>query len=246
MLTALDDRDGERVMTVQIHESAMDTELVEALSFALDDVEHDGIENFVLQFIGRPDAIIGDFPTWHCDDVHRDMRHFARWDEVLRRISRLQAKTFVTYDGRIGAAAVHAGFVVDLRLASEQARLVVASLSDGRFPGMGAYWLPKFVGVGKARRMLLLGDDVTAEHASQLGLVDVVDDTVQAALDATIKATRPVTPQAACFTRRILDDCYLLEHSAAVELAKAARFQLGMSSRHDQAIQRPYSREGNS
>jgi enoyl-CoA hydratase/carnithine racemase len=110
---------------------------------------------------------------------------------------------------------------------------------------MGAYWLPKFVGAGKARRLLMLGDDLTAEDAHQLGLVDVVDDTIQAAVDATIKATRKVTPEAACFTRRILDDCYLLEHSGAVELAKAARFQLGMSNQHNQALQRPYAREGN-
>jgi len=37
----------------------------------------------------------------------------------------------------------------------------------------------------------------------------------------------------------------LLEHSGAVELAKAARFQLGMSNQHNQALQRPYAREGN-
>ncbi len=43
-----------------------------------------------------------------------------------------------------------------------------------------------------------------------------------------IKALRPVTPEAACFTRRILDDCYLLEHAAAIELAKAARYKVGM------------------
>ena len=245
MLTVLDDRDGERVMTVQIHETAADAELVDALASVLDDVEHGGMENFVLQFIGGPNSITGDFPSWHPGAVRSDMRHFGRWDETLRRISRLQAKTFVAYEGRVGAAAVHAGFVVDLRLASTQARLVLASLSGGHFPGMGAYWLPKFVGAGKARRLLMLGDDLTAEDAHQLGLVDVVDDTIQAAVDATIKATRKVTPEAACFTRRILDDCYLLEHSGAVELAKAARFQLGMSNQHNQALQRPYAREGN-
>ena len=56
---------------------------------------------------------------------------------------------------------------------------------------MGAYWLPKFVGLGNARRMFLLGEDLTAAHASRLGLVDVVDESVDAAVDATIKATAP-------------------------------------------------------
>jgi enoyl-CoA hydratase/carnithine racemase len=232
MLTVVDEGDGQRVLTVQIHEAAMDAELVSALASVLDDVEHGGIENFVLQFSGGSDSVTGDFPSRSPGPVRCDMRHFARWDETLSRISRLKAKTFAAYDGRVGAAAVDVGLVMDLRLASAQARLALGSLSDGRFPGMGAYWLPKFVGLGNARRIFLLGEDLTAEHASRLGLVDVVEDSVEAAVDATIKAMRPVTPEAAYFTRRILDDCYLLEHSAAAELAKAARFKLGMRN-HD-------------
>jgi len=47
-------------------------------------------------------------------------------------------------------------------------------------------------------------------------------------VSATVKAMRSVTLEAARFTRRILDDCYLLEHSAAAELAKAARCKVGL------------------
>lgn len=97
-----------------------------------------------------------------------------------------------------------------------------------RYGGMGAYWLPKFVGLGAARRIFLLGDDLTAEDAARMGLVDVVGDTVEAVVESSIKALRAVTPEAARLTRRILDDCYLLEHAAAAGLAKAARYKVGM------------------
>jgi enoyl-CoA hydratase/carnithine racemase len=229
MLTVVDERDGEQVLTVQIDEAAMDADLVSALAAVLDDVERGGIENLVLQFSGGPESAAGGFPPWRPGPSAGGMRHFARLDEALGRLSGLKAKTFAAYDGRVGAAAVHAGLGVDLRLASAQARLTLPSLSDGRLPGAGAYWLPKFVGLGGARRILLLGGDLTAEHASRLGLVDVVEDTVEAATATTIKAMRAVTPEAAYFTRRILNDCYFLEHSAADELAKAARFKLGMA-----------------
>ena len=233
MLTMIDEGDGERVLTVQIHEATIGAELISAFEFVLNNVENGEIENFVLQFSGDPDSVTGEFPSWQPGPVRSDMRYFARWDETLSRISRLKAKTFAAYDGRVGAAAVHVGLVMDLRLASAQARLSLGSLSEGRFPGMGAYWLPKFVGLGHARRIFLLGEDLTAARASQLGLVDVVEDTVEAALDASVKAMRPVTPEAARFTRRILDDCYLLEHSAAAELAKAARYKVGIPNHDD-------------
>jgi enoyl-CoA hydratase/carnithine racemase len=233
MLTVIDEGDGERVLTVRLHEATIDAGLISALQSELDDVEHGGIENFVLQFSGDADSVTGEFPSGRPGPARSDMRYFARWDEMLSRISRLKAKTLAVYDGRVGAAAVQAGLVMDLRLASAQARLSLGSLSEGRFPGMGAYWLPKFVGLGQARRIFLLGEDLTASRASQLGLVDVVEDTVEAVVDATIKAMRPVTPEAACFTRRILDDCYLLEPAAAAELAKAARYKVGMPSHDD-------------
>jgi len=233
MLTMIDEGDGERVLTVQIHETTIGAELISALESVLNNVEHGEIENFVLQFSGDPDSVTGEFPSWRPGPVRSDMRYFARWDEALSRISRLKAKTFAAYDGRVGAAAVHVGLVMDLRLASTQARLSLGSLSEGRFPGMGAYWLPKFVGLGHARRIFLLGEDLTADDAARLGLVDALGDTLEAVVEKSIKALRAVTAESACFTRRILDECYLLEHAAAVELAKAARYKVGMPDDDD-------------
>jgi enoyl-CoA hydratase len=228
MLSALRESDNERVMTVQIDEALIDAEVVSALASVLDDVEDGGIENLVVQFGGGSGSIAGDFPSFGHDPVRSDVRFFARWDETLSRLSRLKTKTFAAYDGRVGGAAVHLGLVTDLRLASVHARLALGNLAEGRFPGMGAYWLPKFVGLGNARKIFLIGEDLPADRASQFGLVDVIDDTVEAAVDATLKATGPVLTEAAYFARRILDDCYRLEQPAAVEQVKAARFKLGM------------------
>jgi enoyl-CoA hydratase/carnithine racemase len=230
MLTTVDEVDGERVLTIRLSGATVDVDTVEALGAALADAAPDGAENVVLRFDGDGDgdAVTGDFPSWPAGPGRSDMRYFSRWDETLSRLSRLEAKTFAAFDGRVGAAAVQIGLVTDLRLASIRARLSLGSLPEGRFPGMGAYWLPKFVGLGNARRMFLLGEDLTATHAARLGLLDVVDESVEAAVGATIKALRPVTPEAACFTRRVLDDCYLLERGAAAELAKAARYKVGM------------------
>jgi enoyl-CoA hydratase/carnithine racemase len=242
MLSFVDECDGQRVLIVRIHEATIDADLVSALAAVLDDVEHGEIENLVLHFSGSPESAAGDYPPRRDDPPAGGVRHLTRWDETLARLSGLKAKTFAAYDGRVGAAAVHAGLSVDLRLASAQARLTLGSPSDGRLPGAGTYWLAKFVGLGSARRMCLLGGELTTERASQLGLVDVVAETVEAVIATTVQAMHPVTPEAAYFTRRILDDCYFLEHSAAHELTKAARFKLGMPN-DDRQLRSAPSRE---
>jgi enoyl-CoA hydratase/carnithine racemase len=228
VLTTTEDVDGERVLTARLGAATIDTGVIAALGSELDKVERAGIENFVLLFTGGAEAVTGDFPSWPPGSGRGDMRYFARWDDLLSRISRLQAKTLAGYDGRVGPAAVQAGLVMDLRLASAQARLSLGSLAEGRFPGMGAYWLPKFVGLGTARKIFLLGADLAAQDAAGLGLVDALGDTLEAVAERSVKALRAVTPEAARLTRRILDDCYVLEHAAAVELTKAARYKVGM------------------
>lgn len=232
MVTTIDECDGERVLTVRIDEETVDAELVGALRPVLDEIERDEIENVVFFFGGEHRT--GGFPSWAPGAGRADMRYFARWDETLSRISGLTAKTFAAYAGHVGAAAVQVGLVTDLRLASAQTRLAPGSLSDGHFPGLAAYWLPKFVGLGNARRILLLGEDLTARRAAELGLLDVVEDSVEAAVSATVKAMRPVPAQAASFTRRLLNDSYLLEHRAAAELTKAARYQVGNATGSNQ------------
>ncbi len=230
MVTTIDTSRDERVLRVLIAETVIDLDVVNALASVLDDVEAGGIDNLVVEFRNDRDAATGDFPSWTLAAGRDDIRFFARWDELLSRVSRLEAKTFTLYSGTVGPAAVHFGFVTDLRLATPGAQLVVSSLADGGFPGTSAYWLAKFVGLGTARTMLMLGATLPAARANEVGLVDLVADTVDTVIGHALDATRSVAPEAAYFTRRILDDCYLLESPAAVEQVKAARFKLGMSA----------------
>jgi enoyl-CoA hydratase/carnithine racemase len=230
MVTAFTDPVDERVRKVRIDEAVIDLDVVSALADVLDTVEAGGIDNLVVEFRNDQGAATGGFPTWNLDGGRDDIRFFARWDELCSRISRLKAKTFAAYDGTVGPAAVHLGFVTDLRIATADTRLVVASLADGSFPGTAAYWLAKFVGLGTARQMFMIGADLPADKAAEIGLVDLVGATVDAVVADALDATRSVAPEAAYFTRRILDDCYLLEPPAAVEQIKAARFKLGMSA----------------
>jgi enoyl-CoA hydratase/carnithine racemase len=230
MMTSLGVSRDERVLRVLIDEAVIDVDVVSMLASAIDTAEADGIDNLVVEFGNDRGSITGDFPSWSFDGGRNDIRFFARWDELLSRISRLKAKTFAVYDGKVGPAAVYLGFVTDLRVATADAQLVVGSLADGGFPGMAAYWLAKFVGLGTARKLFMLGADLPAAQAADVGLVDLVADTVDAVVADALDATRSVAPEAAYFTRRILDDCYLLEPPAAVEQIKAARFKLGMSA----------------
>lgn len=89
------------------------------------------------------------------------------------------AGSHVPLIGAINGAAAGAGFglslCMDIRIASEQARLGTIFIKRGVGPDWGtSYWLPKLVGIPKAYEMMYSGDLLTAEEALQIGLVNRV------------------------------------------------------------------------
>lgn len=77
-----------------------------------------------------------------------------------------------------GAAAgigAHLALACDFVVASDDARLIEVFVRRGLVPdGGGAYLLPRLVGTTRAKELLLLGDDLSAPRARELGLVTSV------------------------------------------------------------------------
>jgi enoyl-CoA hydratase/carnithine racemase len=62
----------------------------------------------------------------------------------------------------------------DLRIASDDATLGLPAVKKCLIPGLGTYHLPRLIGMGRARELLLLGDTIDALRALEIGLVNEV------------------------------------------------------------------------
>ncbi len=62
----------------------------------------------------------------------------------------------------------------DLRIATEDATLGLPAVKECLIPGLGTYRLPRLIGMGRARELLLLGDTIDARRALEIGLVNAV------------------------------------------------------------------------
>ena len=68
-------------------------------------------------------------------------------------------------------------YMSDLRLASRSARFLEVYVRRGFPPSSGPWFLSRMIGPTKTAEMVLLGDELNAEEAFKLGLVNkVVDD----------------------------------------------------------------------
>jgi enoyl-CoA hydratase len=62
----------------------------------------------------------------------------------------------------------------DLRIAADDAVLGLPAVKECLVPGVGPYRLPRLIGMGRARELLLLGDTIDARRAWEIGLVNEV------------------------------------------------------------------------
>ena len=87
----------------------------------------------------------------------------------------------------LNGPAIGAGFCValatDIRVAHPKAKMGLNFVKIGLHPGMAAtHFLPQIVGTQVASQMLLTGDIITGEEASQLGLCLLNDEPLEHAL----------------------------------------------------------------
>ncbi len=78
-------------------------------------------------------------------------------------------------NGTAAGIGAHLALACDLVVAAEGARFVEVFVRRGLVPDGGGCWLlPRLVGLHKAKELMLFGDDVPAEEALRLGLINRV------------------------------------------------------------------------
>jgi enoyl-CoA hydratase/carnithine racemase len=81
----------------------------------------------------------------------------------------------------------------DLRVAAETAELALPETSIGIIPGAGGTQrLPRLIGEGRAKEMILLGRRVTASEALAWGLVNRVTPAGRSVVDDAVEWIRPI------------------------------------------------------
>lgn len=102
------------------------------------------------------------------DDLHRAISSFARMNAVL----------ITSVNGTAAGAGFSVAVTGDLVLAAESASFTMAYTRVGLSPdGSASYFLPRLIGVTKTKELMLTNRTLTAQEASQWGLVtEVVAD----------------------------------------------------------------------
>lgn len=135
---------------------------------------------------------------------------FERIDEALRRLELLDALTIAKIRGYALGGGLQIALACDLRVAAEGTRFGLPAVLEALIPGMGTYRLPRFIGLGRARRMVLTGEMIGAEEALRIGLVDwvVPEDRLTEQVESVIATVAKGSATARGYSKKLVTSSF--------------------------------------
>lgn len=137
-----------------------------------------------------------------------DIHGFNLWEKICVRIERLPKATVALLEGEVKGAGVQLALVCDARLALPTANLQLDEVHQGFLPGMATFRLAKYIGLGRAKRLIMRCPVIGAEEAKELGIVDEIVSDPEAGIDAAIRSFGPIHNVAVELSRRLLNESF--------------------------------------
>lgn len=143
-------------------------------------------------------------------DKPPDIYGLQKWENMCRRLERLNKFTIAAVQGECTGGGFQLVLLCDARIAAVKSRFRLNEVKLGFLPGMATFRLAKYIGLGRAKNLMLTGRSITAEEALNWGLLDQVCD--QAAFEQAVQDMSnhllPFHPVALEMARRLLNECY--------------------------------------
>ena len=100
--------------------------------------------------------------------------YFYQWDQSLRLLERSDKVIICAIQGFAIGGGLQLPLACDIRIATEDCVFGLPAAKEGFIPGLSTYRLPRYIGLGRAKRMAISGESIDGVEALRIGLVDYV------------------------------------------------------------------------
>lgn len=194
--------------------NSMNDALIDGLHNVLDRIERDDdVRCVVLTGNGKAFCAGGDLPFLNGIATAADRRKFiARVGAVAKRITIIEKPFIAMVNGVAAGAGVNLMLACDLVYAVDKARFAQSFAKVGLIPDCGGlYFLPKAVGLHKAKELMFTADLIGAAEAASIGMLNHVcgEDTLAADVYAMAQRLAVSAPLSLGLTKKYLNNTSL-------------------------------------
>jgi enoyl-CoA hydratase/carnithine racemase len=139
-----------------------------------------------------------------------DRSFHAAWEGALRGFETMDKIVVALIHGYAIGGGLQLALACDIRVATRSAGFSLPAVREGLIPGLGTLRLARFIGLGRAKRMALLGTRIYGEEAERIGLVDhlVNEDTASEEYEVILRQYLRACSTGARLSKRALITAY--------------------------------------
>ncbi len=161
------------------------------------------------------------------------------YNPLIRAVTTMPKPVIAAVNGSAAGAGAGLAYACDLRVASQDAKFLMAFANVGLSTDSGASWtLPRLIGYGRAMQMMLLGETVDADEALRIGMVNRVVEAGQAQDAALALATQMAAGPTSAYAR--IKETMLAAAAQgldeALDVEAGAQAEAGRTTDHREAV----------
>ncbi len=164
------------------------------------------------------------------------INNLKAFSEVIDRLEALTIPTVAVINGWCIGGGLELALCCDIRIATDDAQFISAGVNVGLTAS--GYRLPRLIGIGPAKRMLLTGEKITAAQALRFGLVTEIYPTDQLLPEAIrlAKVIASKAPLAIKATKQIANFALDVSQEESFASQQTILEQLASSADHQEAL----------
>jgi len=145
-----------------------------------------------------------------------DLSYFDLWDSALRVIETMDKLVLCLIHGYAIGGGLQLGLASDIRICTRTAKLGLPAIKEGLIPGLGTWRLARYVGMGRAKSLIIRGNMIDGVEAERIGLVDhlIDDDDPKGAFENWIDEYAQSNSAGCRYSKEMLLDCFDLGFDA--------------------------------
>ena len=143
-----------------------------------------------------------------------DIYGLQKWEKMCQRLENLNKFTVAAVEGECTGGGFQLVLLCDARIADRKAIFRLNEVKLGFLPGMATFRLAKYIGLGRAKNIILTGRELKAEEAFAWGILDRVCEKIafERTLQDTIDGLLPFHPTALEMSRRLINESYAVPY----------------------------------
>jgi enoyl-CoA hydratase/carnithine racemase len=152
---------------------------------------------------------------------------YRHWIRALNRLEDMDKVALAVLHGYSIGGGLQLALACDLRLATEDAVLGLGASRHGIIPDGAVLRLARIVGLGRAKELALVNDEIAPVEARAIGLVNWVcaPGEVEATVASIVERLRHQAPTANGHIKRLLHDSFHRDPRALVEEVLRAQLE---------------------